>query len=237
MMRFEADWTNKGICNFASEKAPLAGSANDEGFTLPPLPYAYNALEPHINEQTLKLHHDKHHAAYVTNLNAAFKRLADAKTPAETLAASRDIAFNGSGHMLHTLYWENMRPDGGDKPTGNLLKMIERDYKSFDEFKKLFATCAGAVQGNGWGVISYEPMGGCLVIQPIHNHQDTCFVGGVPILVMDVWEHAYYLQYQNDRAKYIQTFLDKLVCWKTAGRRLEQAVAIAEKAEMAGSKR
>ena len=206
-----------------AQAGPLSEQAFRDGkYVLPPLPYAYNALEPHIGEQTLRIHHDKHHNAYVQGLNAALEQMtAAAKAGQKDLMQhwATLVAFNGSGHVLHTLYWENMTAGGGGQPEGPLAQALQRDFGSYDGFVAAFAGVAAQVRGNGWGVLAWEPIGRRLVVCGVGNHQDNVLVGSHPLLIMDVWEHAYYLNYQNERAKYVETFIKNLIDWDAVNRR------------------
>lgn len=194
-------------------------------FELPPLPYEYNALEPYLNEETLRFHHDKHHAAYVNALNEAEEKLAKAQESDDfsTLRAiCNAMAFNYSGHLLHTLFWNNMGPTGGGEPQGALADQINRDFKSFDTFKAQFIAAANQVQGSGWALLCWQPLGEKLVILQTEKHQDMAQWGAQPILVLDVWEHAYYLQYQNKRPDFTKGFFD-VVNWQDVAERFQQA--------------
>lgn len=198
-------------------------------YKLPPLPYAYNALEPHIDEETLRLHHDKHHAGYVNGLNAALKKLSEAAASGDPAMAkywARDAAFNGSGHLLHAHYWENMKPGGGGQPTGSLAKMIDMSFGGFSGFASSFKAIGGGVPGSGWGVLVFEPMGKRLVIVDVEKHENVQIIGAAPLLVMDVWEHAYYLRYQNRRGDYIDAFLSHLVNWDAVQQRLDAVMSM-----------
>jgi Fe-Mn family superoxide dismutase len=194
-------------------------------YELPPLPYAYDALEPHIDEQTMRLHHDKHHLGYVKGLNNALARL-DAARRAEDFSAikaiSRDLAFNGSGHLLHSIFWQNMSPTGGGGPKDDLRKMIARDFGNVDSFTAQFKAAAGAVEGSGWGILAFEPLSGRLIIVQAEKHQNLTVWGVVPLLVVDVWEHAYYLKYQNRRGEYVDAFME-VVNWQNVAERLAGA--------------
>ena len=172
---------------------------------LPPLPYDYNALEPHIDEQTMRLHHDIHHKAYVDGLNAAEEKLAAARASgdfAAVQALERAVAFHGSGHFNHCIFWENMSPNGGGTPSGDLAAQIDKDFGSFEAFKGHFSAAAATVEGNGWGVPGWHPVAGRLMI--------------------DVWEHAYYLNYQNKRPAYVEAWWN-VVNWANVSERFEQA--------------
>jgi Fe-Mn family superoxide dismutase len=192
---------------------------------LPPLPYDYNALEPHIDEQTMKLHHDIHHAGYVKGLNAAEEKLAAARKSGDFGAVkhlSRELAFHGSGHYLHCIFWQNMSPDGGGKPSGDLLAQIEKDFGSFDACLAQFKAASGAVEGSGWGVLGYHKEAGALQVLTAEKHQNLTQWGITPLLVIDVWEHAYYLKYQNKRAAYVDAFTN-VINWDDVAKRLSDA--------------
>lgn len=207
---------------------PLAGSydASAGKYVLPPLPYAYEALEPSIDAETMKIHHDKHHAGYVKNLNAALDKLEEARKSGNfdsIQALSKSVSFNGGGHTLHTLFWKNLAPQGaGGEPEGQLLKMIERDFGSVDALKAQFSAAAGAVEGSGWGICGLELMGRRLIVIQGENQQKLTTWGIVPILVLDVWEHAYYLNYQNRRPDYIGAFYN-VINWNEVSRRFAAA--------------
>jgi Fe-Mn family superoxide dismutase len=197
-------------------------------YELSPLPYPYNALEPHIDEQTVQLHHDKHHKAYVDGLNNAEAKLAEAREKADFALVkhwSRELAFHGSGHILHSLYWSTMAPTGkgGGQPDGELLRQIASDFGSFETFAKQFSAAAAAVEGSGWAVLALSPLGKKLEILIAEKHQNLTQWGSVPILTIDVWEHAYYLKYQNRRADYIAAWWN-LANWQEASSRLTAAL-------------
>jgi len=190
-------------------------------YTLPELPYAYNALEPHYDEQTVRIHHDMHHKAYVDGLNNALSKLAQARDNADYALIKhweKELAFQGSGHVLHTLFWENMTPQGSDSPSGNLLQQIEQDFGGFEAFQKQFSAAAGAVEGSGWAVLGWQPQLGQLLITQVEKHQDLTVWGIVPLLILDVWEHAYYLKYQNRRAEWIKAWWN-IVNWEVVAQR------------------
>ena len=188
---------------------------------LPPLPYAYEALEPYYDEQTVRLHHDKHHAAYVAGLNKAEEQLAAARTSGDYALIKhweRELAFHGSGHVLHTLFWENMVPQGGGQPGGELAAQVAQDFGSFEAFKAQFTATANAVEGSGWCILAWVPTFGKLVILQIEKHQDLSLWGAVPLLIVDVWEHAYYLKYQNRRADWLSNWWNTVNWGDVAGR-------------------
>ena len=199
-------------------------------FELPPLPYDYAALEPHIDEATMKLHHDKHHQTYVTNLNGAVEKHPDLgkKTPEELL---KDLAGvpeevrtvvrnNGGGHVNHTMFWQIMKPGGGGDPTGAISSQIGEDFGTFDAFKKQFNEAAAKQFGSGWGWLVYR--GGKLEIITTPNQDSPLMQGLFPILGNDVWEHAYYLKYNNRRPDYLAAWWNT-VNWEEINKRFEQA--------------
>jgi len=195
-------------------------------YVLPPLPYAYDALEPAIDKETMTLHHDKHHAGYVKGLNATLEKLAAARKSgdfAAMKALSRDLAFNGSGHLLHCCFWTNMTPEKGGEATGTLKAMLERDFGSVDSFKASFGNAAKQVEGSGWGILGYEPLSKRLLVLEAEKHQNLTMWGIHPLLVLDVWEHAYYLKYQNRRAEYVDAFWS-IVNWNDVSARLDAAM-------------
>jgi len=182
-----------------------------EEYKLPDLPYAYNALEPYIDEATMRLHHDKHHAAYVNGLNAALSKLEDARAKgdfAAVQALSKQVAFHGSGHTMHALFWQVMCPSAQSKApaSGALYDALTRGFGSMDAFRKHFSEAAKTVEGSGWAVLAYEPVGKRLIVLQAENHQKLTVQGSVPLLVLDVWEHAYYILYNNRRADYVDAW-------------------------------
>lgn len=190
-----------------------AVDANGE-YVLPALPYAYDALEPHIDAQTMKLHHDIHHAGYVKGVNAAAKKIGEATMSGDFGSIKhleRDLAFNGSGHFLHTIFWNVMGPKQG-KRSGQLEAYITKSFGSYQNFEKLYKSAAGAVEGSGWGILAYEPVADRLVVLQAEKHQNLTQWITVPILPIDVWEHAYYLKYQNKRGDYVSAFME-VVNW------------------------
>jgi Fe-Mn family superoxide dismutase len=202
----------------------FAGAYAEGQYRVPPLPYDYNALEPLYDEKTLRIHHDKHHAAYVTGLNATLGQLQAARTKndyAQIRALSRDLAFNGSGHVLHTLFWHSMSPNREQVPDA-LGEAMNKSFSSTQNAMNQFAAATKAVMSNGWGVLAYEPISDKLLILQAEKHQDLAIWGAVPLLVCDVWEHAYYLQHQNNRAAWVDDFV-KLANWPFAAAQLEQA--------------
>lgn len=192
---------------------------------LPPLPYAYNALEPYYDEETVRLHHDKHHAAYVAGWNKAEEALEEARAKGDYALIQnweRQLAFHSSGATLHALFWENMAPNAGGDPKGELAGQIEADFGSIENFKKQFSAAAAAVEGSGWAMLGWNPDVKKLYIGQIENHQKLYMTGIRPLLVCDVWEHAYYLKYQNRRPDWIEAWWH-LVNWPDVERRFAAA--------------
>jgi len=192
---------------------------------LPPLPYAYDALEPHYDSATVKLHHDAHHKAYVDGLNNAEAKLEEAREKGDFSLVKhweRELAFHGSGHLLHTMFWENMSPNGGGPATGNIAEQLNLDFGSYESFKKQFTAAAIAVEGSGWAVLCWNPAFNKLVILTAEKHQNLTQWGVVPLLTVDVWEHAYYLKYQNKRAAFVEAWWN-LVNWDDVNNRLDKA--------------
>lgn len=195
-------------------------------FQLPELPYAYDALEPYCDEATVRLHHDVHHKAYVEGLNNTGGKLAKARDEGDFALIKhweRELAFHGSGHILHTLFWQNMRPGGGGTAQGSLAKHIVDNFGSFDNFKKQFTAAAVAVEGSGWTLLVWSPYFKELEILQAENHQNLAQWGVIPLLTVDVWEHAYYLKYQNKRAQWVEAWWN-LVNWDDVLKRFEDSV-------------
>ncbi len=191
---------------------------------LPPLPYPYDALEPYIDEETMHLHHDIHHKGYVAGLNRAEEKLAEARASGDLTLAKhweREAAFHGSGHFLHSIFWTNMAPageGGGGQPDGDLAAAIQKDFGSYDAFAAQFSAASAQVEGSGWGILAYRPVDGRLVVLQAEKHQNLTQWGVVPLLVLDVWEHAYYLKYRNKRADYVKAFFD-VIHWSDVAAR------------------
>ncbi len=182
---------------------------------LPPLPYDYDALEPYIDKATLTLHHDKHHAGYVRGLNRAEEMLAEARNNGDYSMLDhwlKKAAFHGGGHFYHSLYWKSMAPNGGGKPGDMLMQKLTEDFGSFDKFKEMFGVAAKSVEGSGWAILAMRPEDKRLLVFQTENHQKQTPLNVVPVMVIDVWEHAYYLKYQNKRGDYIDAWWN-LVNW------------------------
>lgn len=190
-------------------------------YSLPDLRYDFGALEPHISGQIMELHHDKHHAAYVKGANTALEQLDEARVKEDFTrvgALEKALAFNLSGHVLHSLFWQNLTPKGGGEPDGELGKMLARDFGSFAKFKRQLTEVAATIMGSGWGALIWEPIAGKLLTTQIYDHQSNLSQGGVPILVLDAWEHAYYLQYKNVKSDYFDAVWN-LWNWKDVAHR------------------
>ena len=194
-------------------------------YTLPDLPYDFGALEPHYSAEVLELHHDKHHAAYVKGANDTLEKLAAARDTGEfesIVGLQKTMAFNLSGHILHSIFWTNLSPDGGDKPEGDLADVIVESFGSFDGFKGQLTAATTTVQGSGWGVLAYDPMGGRLFVEQVYDHQGNIGQSAAPLLVFDAWEHAFYLQYKNVKADYVDA-LWNIVDWANVADRFARA--------------
>ncbi len=192
-------------------------------YTLPDLPYDYAALEPHISGEIIELHHDKHHAAYVKGANDTLDKLAEAREKGDfgaIVGLEKTFAFHLSGHTLHTLYWQNLSGDGGDKPDGALAAAIDADFGSFDGFKGQLTQATATTQGSGWGVLSYDSLSNKLTVQQVQDHQGNVGIGTTPLLVFDAWEHAFYLQYKNVKPDYVNA-LWNIVNWADVAARYD----------------
>ena len=192
-------------------------------YTLPDLPYDYAALEPHISGEIIELHHDKHHAAYVKGANDTLEKLAAARDAGDfgaIVGLEKTFAFHLSGHTLHTLYWQNLSGDGGDKPDGALASAIDADFGSFDGFKGQLTQATATTQGSGWGVLAYDSLGKKLTVQQVQDHQGNVGIGTTPLLVFDAWEHAFYLQYKNVKPDYVNA-LWNIVNWADVAARYD----------------
>jgi Fe-Mn family superoxide dismutase len=194
-------------------------------YTLPELAYDYSALAPSISGTIMELHHGKHHQAYVTGANAAVAALAEARESGQLANVNKlekDLAFNLGGHVNHSVFWTNMSPDGGDKPTGELAAAIDDNFGSFDKFTAHFSAAAMGVQGSGWAILTWDSIGQKLLIQQLFDQQGNHAIGSIPVLMLDVWEHAYYLDYKNVRADYVKAFWN-IVNWSNVQARFAAA--------------
>lgn len=192
---------------------------------LPPLPYSYDALEPYIDAKTMILHHKSHHKSYVDGLNQAELALQDARNTNDYSYIKHwlnEISFNGAGHYLHTIFWSNMAPDAGGKPHGNIAEEINLTFGSFDAFKKYFSAVAEEVEGSGWAVFVWSPRSGRTDVLQLEKHQYLSMQDMVPLLVLDVWEHAYYLKYHTNRNGYIEAWWN-VINWEDVEKRFLEA--------------
>ncbi|MDA8357226.1 MAG: superoxide dismutase [Actinomycetota bacterium] len=194
-------------------------------YTLPDLPYDYGALEPHYSGQILELHHGKHHAGYVAGANTTLEKLADARSKGEygaIVGLEKTLAFNVSGHVLHSVFWKNLSPDGGDRPDGELAAAVDEHFGSFDAFQAQLTQATTTIQGSGWGALAWEPLGQRLLVEQVYDHHGNVGNGSIPLLVFDAWEHAFYLQYKNVKADFVAA-LWKIVNWPDVAERFARA--------------
>ena len=176
-------------------------------YVLPDLRYDYSALEPHISARIMELHHGKHHAAYVNNANSALERLEDARQKGDFQRIAyleRTLAFNLSGHVLHSVFWQSIGPSSCEEPGGYLQEVIERDFGSFARFRRQMNEVAASIMGSGWAALVWEPLSARLLVAQIYDHQSNLAQCGIPIMVIDAWEHAYYLQYENRKTEFFE---------------------------------
>ena len=194
-------------------------------YTLPDLRYDYGALEPHISGRIMELHHDKHHAAYVKGANTTLEKLAAAreKDDLSSLAGlEKALAFHLSGHVLHSLFWQNLAPKSGGRPTGELAAAINEHFGSFEKLKRQLTEVAGTIMGSGWAALMWEPLGKRLITAQIYDHQSNVNQAGVPLLVLDAWEHAFYLQYENRKTEFFEAIWN-VWNWEDVSERFEAA--------------
>jgi len=194
-------------------------------YTLPDLPYDPGALEPHIAGRIRELHHDKHHATYVKGANTALEKLAAVRSGGDFATISlleKNLAFNVSGHVLHSVFWTNLSASGGGDPTGELADAIVGNFDGIDTLRRHLTEAAATVQGSGWALLSWEPVAKRLVVQQVYDHQGNHGQGTVPLLAIDAWEHAYYLQYQNEKARFFEAIWN-VVDWVDVERRFQAA--------------
>lgn len=197
-------------------------------YVLPGLPYSYKDLEPYISEEQLKLHHQKHHQAYVTGANAILEKLGKAREENSDLdlkATLKELSFHVGGYTLHNLFWKNMAPAAKttNEPSGFLKEAVEKAFGNFERFKKEFSQTAASVEGSGWAALVFCRHSGQLMIMQVEKHNVNVFPGHKILMVLDVWEHAYYLDYKNDRAKFVENFWN-IVNWEEIGKRLEEVL-------------
>jgi Fe-Mn family superoxide dismutase len=204
-------------------------------YSLPDLRYDYGALEPHISGRIMELHHDKHHGGYVKGANTTLEKLAEARDKdnfTQLGALEKALAFNLSGHVLHSLFWQNLTPKGGERPSGELGEAIKRDFGSFEKFKKQLTEAASTIMGSGWGALVWEPLGQRLLTVQIYDHQSNIAQAGMPLLVLDAWEHAYYLQYENRKTDFFEVVW-KCWNWKDVAERFDAVRGVS--VEVAGA--
>jgi Fe-Mn family superoxide dismutase len=194
-------------------------------YSLPELDYEYSALEPHISAKVMELHHGKHHAAYVKNANTTVERLDEARAAGDftrLAALEKALAFNLSGHVLHSIFWRNLTPKGGGQPDGELARAIDHNFGSFEKFREQFIEVASTTMGSGWAALVWEPLGKRLLATQIYDHQSNLSQSGVPLMVLDAWEHAYYLQYENRKGEFFEAVWN-LWSWRDIGTRFQAA--------------
>lgn len=194
-------------------------------YTLPELTYDYAALEPSISARIMELHHSKHHAAYVAGANTALEQMEEARANNSFAAINKlekDLAFHLGGHINHSIFWTNLSPDSEARPSGELAAAIDEFFGSFDAFKAHFSAASLGIQGSGWGILSWDPVGSRLIIQQLFDQQANTAQGTVPLLQLDMWEHAFYLDYQNVKADYVTAFWN-IVNWGNVEQRFAAA--------------
>lgn len=194
-------------------------------YTLPDLPYDYAALEPAIIGQIMELHHDKHHATYVKGANDTLEKIAAARDGSDfgsIVGLEKTLAFNLSGHILHSTFWQNLSPDGGGRPEGELAAAIDESFGGFDGFQAQLSSATSTVQGSGWGALAWDDLGKRLLVEQIYDHQGNVGIGNTPLLVFDAWEHAFYLQYKNVKPDYVKA-LWNVVNWADVSERFAAA--------------
>ncbi|WP_084101216.1 superoxide dismutase [Demequina sp. NBRC 110051] len=196
-------------------------------YTLPDLSYDYGALDPHIAGEIMELHHSKHHAAYVAGANTALEKMAAARESGDFGAIAgleKALAFNLGGHTNHSIFWTNLSPEGGDKPTGELASAIDEHFGSFDGFQAHFTNNAMTIMGSGWSILAWDTIGQKLIIVQLYDQQGNVPVGLIPLLMLDMWEHAFYLQYKNVKADYVKAWWN-VVDWANVQQRFITATA------------
>jgi len=202
--------------------------SNFQKFKLPPLGYKYDALEPAYSAELLEIHYSAHHQAYVDGINRTLETLAEVRGKGDFARINqleKDLAFHYSGHLLHSIFWRNLEPNKGAPPSGPLESRIKSAFGSVDAFRRQFGATGAALQGSGWAALTWDTTQDLLLIEQIHDHQDRSAIATVPLLVMDMWEHAYYLQYRNKKEKWIVAFWE-LINWDDVARRLSNAECV-----------
>lgn len=195
-------------------------------YKLPDLDYEYAALEPHISARIMELHHSKHHQAYVTGANAALDAMAEARESnsfANLPKLQKDLAFNLGGHVNHSIFWQNLSPDGGEAE-GELLAALNENFGSYEKFKNHFSAAALGIQGSGWAYLAWDAIGNRLIIGQLYDQQGNLAMGNLPLLMLDMWEHAFYLDYQNVKADYVKAFWN-IVNWSDVAKRFASVKA------------
>jgi Fe-Mn family superoxide dismutase len=192
-------------------------------YTLPDLPYAYDSLAPHLSQETMELHHDKHHAAYVKAANETVERLGAAEAW-QVAGLERALGFNVSGHALHTLFWESLSPDFDQQPSGALAAAIDASFGSVDQYLARFTAALTTIQGSGWALLMWEPIAAKLEIVQVQNHDGAMLLGATPVLAADGWEHAFYVDYRSDKVSWAKAFTH-ITDWAGAGKRFDSVVA------------
>jgi Fe-Mn family superoxide dismutase len=194
-------------------------------YTLPDLSYDYGALEPHISGQIMELHHSKHHQTYVNGLNTTLDKLAEARSSGSfdaIVGLEKTLAFNLGGHVNHSIFWRNLSADGGDKPGGDLGAAIGEQFGSFDAFQAHFTATATTVEGSGWAILGYDVLGSRLLIYQLYDQQANLPAGQIPLVMLDMWEHAFYLQYKNVKPDYVKAWWN-VTNWTDAQARFDAA--------------
>jgi Fe-Mn family superoxide dismutase len=219
---------SQSCCMGSSQDGKEGKKDQEKGFQLPPLPYDFNALEPVISAEIMNLHYSKHHQTYVTNLNKALEQYCDAECKGDLqsmIALEKTIRFNGGGHINHSIFWTNLAPKkngGGTPPNGKLADAFNAQWGSLEKFIEQFSASAVAIQGSGWGWLGYNKANKRLEITTCDNQDPLSTKGLVPLLGIDVWEHAYYLQYKNVRAEYVKAIWE-IINWKNVAERYTAA--------------
>ena len=194
-------------------------------YVLPDLPYDYAALEPHISGEIMQLHHDKHHATYVAGANQAVEKLAAASESGDVASINliaRNLAFNLGGHVNHSIFWQNLSPDGGDKPVGDTAALLDEFFGGFDAFQAVWNANAAGIQGSGWSILAWDTLGKRPILAQLYDQQAQLPATQIPILMLDMWEHAFYLQYKNVKPDYVKAWWN-VVNWADVEARLANA--------------
>ena len=194
-------------------------------YTLPDLDYDFAALEPHISGRIMQLHHGKHHAAYVAGANSTLDLMAEAREKNDLTwinKLQKDLAFNLGGHVNHSIFWKNLSADGGDKPTGELAAAIDEFFGSYDGFRAHFTANAMGIQGSGWSILAWDVLGQRLIIEQLYDQQGNLVAASVPLLMLDMWEHAFYLDYKNVKGDYVTAFWN-IINWADVSARFDAA--------------